>query len=341
MLDKDFIRQTVLRACAGRNKRFDVSKVLDRLDGVVDDLYHLLDSGKYVPARYQERRQYDPSSQKYRNIRTVPFFPDCLIQWLVVETAKDPIFLRGMDYWCCASVPGRGGARVFKGIKHYISHHRKKARYCLQMDVRHFYDTIDIDILMQKLRRRCKDEKFLSLIEKIVRASSTNGCTGIGIGYNLNQWLANFFLEDIDRFIRTLPGVGFYARYMDNMTIIGSNKRKLRKVRMAVEEELGRIRLELKGDWQVFPIRSRPVQAVGYRYTGKGKTMMRKRNWLKLRRQSFRIRHKEKEELAIIPIQARSFLSRIGSWRKYGWSRKSTAILSGMDISAIRRAAAV
>ena len=339
MLDKDFIRIVVYRACKHRRERFDVSKVLDRIDGVVDDLYYLLSTGKYVPAKYQEKQRFDQSSQKFRTIRTVPFFPDCLIQWLIVEVAKEDIFLRSMDYWCSASVPGRGGGRVYKGIRHYISHHPKQARYCLLADTRHFYDTINIDILMQRLRRRCKDERFLRLIESIVRASSEDGNIGIGIGYNLNQWLANFFLEDVDRAIRKIPGIGLYVRYMDNMTFLGPNKRKLQKLKRAIDAELAKQGLSVKGDWQVFPIASRPVQAVGFRYMKDGRTMIRKRNWLRLRRQALRVIEKQKEGIYIPPEQARSLLSRKGTWSNFGKSRKSSRIFSGLDISDIKRRA--
>lgn len=340
MLDKGFIRTTVYRAVKGRTKRRDCSWVLRNLDGVVDNLYTMLLLDEYRPARYQEKLRYDDSSQKHRTIRTVPFYPDCLVQWLIVEAMKEKVFLRGMDYWCCASVPGRGGGRVFKGISHFIRHHHKSAVYCLQMDVHHFYDSIDIDILMDKLRRRCKDERFLSLMEAVVRASSENGKSGIGIGYNLNQWLANFFLEDIDRFIRTLPGVGFYVRYMDNMTIIGPNRRKLRRVRKAVEEKLGEISLELKGDWQVFPIGKRPVQAVGYRYLRSGKMILRKRNWLKLRRQCIRLAERQRTHGFVSPREARSFLSRIGAAIKHASPRRILSVASGIDLMRIRRIAA-
>ncbi len=338
--DESFIRKTVLAACYGRHKRKDVAAVLSDIDGVVSRLKKMLTDGSYVPSRYSELRIYDESSQKHRNIKTLPFYPDCLVQWLIVEAMKKPVFLRGMDHWCCASIPGRGGNRVYKGIRHYIRHHHRSAKYALQMDVHHYYDSINIDKLMDKLRRRCKDDRILTLIELVTRASSADGNIGIAIGYHLNQWLANFFLEDIDRTIRDSGLAGFYCRYMDNMTIIGSNKRKLRKLRNLVAERLSEIGLELKDDWQIFPLSSRPIQAVGYRFMSNGKVIFRKRNWLKMRRQILRIGNKLMLGWFIPKSRASAFLSRFGTMRKYAPSRRIFIMARHIDFMEVRRIAA-
>ena len=341
LLDKTFIRETVIDACYGRHKRRDVSKVINNVDEIVDRLYDILsDDENYTPAHFHEKMLFDESSQKYRCIRTVPFNPDCLIQWLVVEILKKKVFMRGMDYWCSASIPGRGGNHVYKGITRFIKRHHHDAKFCVQADVHHYYDSIDISKLMGKLRRRIKDERFLRLVEKILRASSADGKTGIGIGYHLNQWMANFFLEDIDRMIRRDGAAKFYVRYMDNITIIGSNKRKLRKLRKKLQAELRGIGLELKGDWQIFPISARSIAAVGYRYSSNGVVRMRKRNWLKLRRQILRVAEKQRTGRLIPPKQARAFLSRFGSMKKYAPSRRIFQMVQDIDFSDLRRKAA-
>ena len=341
LLDKDFIRETIIKACHGRHRRKDVSKVINNVDEIADRLLSILsDEKSYTPSRFHEKMLFDESSQKYRCIRTVPFNPDCLIQWLVVEVLKEKVFMRGMDYWCSASIPGRGGKHVYKGITGFINRKHHEARYCLQADVHHYYDSIDISKLMDKLRRRIKDERFLDLTEKILRASSADGETGIGIGYHMNQWMANFFLEDVDRAIRRDGAAKFYVRYMDNITIIGSNKRKLRKLRERMQSELRGIGLELKGDWQIFPISARPVAAVGYRYSGSGTVRLRKRNWLKLRRQILRISEKQRTGKLIPPKQARAFLSRFGTMRKYAPSRRIFQLAQDIDFASLRRIAA-
>ena len=341
MLDKDFIRKTVVRACSQRHGRRDVSKVVQNMDKVVDELYEiLLHDDEYKPSHYKEKVLYDQSSQKYRTIRMAPFHPDCLIQWLLVEVMRVPVFMRGLDYWSCSSIPGRGGQRIYRGLTHYIRHHPRSAKYAVQMDIHHYYDNIDITKLMTVLRRRIKDERFLRFVEITTRSSSADGNIGIGIGYNLNQWLANYFIVDIDRLIRADGSAGFYCRHMDNMTIIGSNKRKLRRLVRKVEAALKAMGLELKGDWQLFPLSERDIVSVGFRYKADGSTMFRKRSWRKFRRQILRIARKQRTGKFIPPRQARGFLSRFGIFRKYTPSRKVFRMVSRIDISDLRRIAA-
>lgn len=341
LLDKTFIRTTIYKACLHRQKRNDCSYVLRNIDRIVDDIHDMLADDSYTPSRYTEMLIYDQSSQKFRQIRTVPFFPDCIIQWMIVEILKIPVFLRGMDYWCSASIPGRGGMRIYKGIKKYLKHHGPKyKKYALSADIYHYYDSIDIDILMKMLRRRIKDERFLALVEKVVRASSADGKIGIGIGYHLNQWMANFFLEMLDRLIRKSGLIRWYGRYMDNLTIIGTNKRSLRKLIRRIWSYLDSVGLRLKGDYQVYHIDKRPIQAVGYRYIINGKILMRKRNWLKLRRQAIRITRKLYEGKEIPKTQARGFMSRFGSARKHSPSVKMFRAVGHIDFMEVRRIAA-
>lgn len=201
---------------------------------------------------------------------------------------------------------------------------RKASKYAFQCDIHHYYDNINITLLMKKLRRRCKDERVLKLIEDILRTTASDdiGETGLCIGFYMNQWLANFYIEDSDRMIRNHKASSCYTRYMDNMTILSGNKRKLRKLRMAIEEKLKELRLELKSDWQIYPTRSRSVQAVGYRFYASGAVRIRKRSWLKMRRQFLRVRAKQKAGLYIPKRMARGILSRFGNLKHLNSSRK-------------------
>lgn len=124
-----------------------------------------------------------------------------------------------------------------------------------------------------------------------------------------------------------------YARYMDNITTFGPNRRKLRKLRIFVESWLNAHDLKLKGDWQVFPVAKRQLKtplapprrgfarakgrlpdAVGYRY-GRGYTIPRKRNLLRIKRALARYRKRRRQGKPITPRAAASLLSRLGQLR--------------------------
>lgn len=123
------------------------------------------------------------------------------------------------------------------------------------------------------------------------------------------------FLEPLDRFITTLDGVKYSVRYMDDIVIFGPNKKKLHRARKKIEEFMHRsLGLTMKKNWAVFPLDSRPLDFVGYKFY-RDYITLRKSNFLRLTRQCRRV---QKKLLAGKPVswrQAASLLSRIGQLR--------------------------
>lgn len=132
------------------------------------------------------------------------------------------------------------------------------------MDVHHFYHSVDRRKLIWMLAHKIKDKKYLKLTWEILQTCEQ----GLAIGFFICQWLANFYLEPLDRYITTLDGVKYSVRYMDDIVLFGPNKKKLHRARKAIAEYLQkRLRLQMKGNWQVFPLKVRPLDYVGYRFT--------------------------------------------------------------------------
>ncbi len=71
------------------------------------------------------------------------------------------------DY-CCASVEDRGIHYGAKYIKKILVRDRKNTKYCLKLDVKKFYPSIDRQILKRKFMRIIKDRDTLDLIDLIV-----------------------------------------------------------------------------------------------------------------------------------------------------------------------------
>lgn len=298
LLDKDLISACWDKAIKGKKKRYDVSP-LDK-DTCVEAIYEMLVNRTYVPATPRKKTIYDTSSRKEREISIVPFFPDGVIQNVMV-TLLQPILLKNMYPWSCASLPNRGGNCAQKKIKSLLKD-EKNTQYCLKLDIHHFYPTIDHDLMMAKLERRIKDKEFLALTRRILDTADT----GLPIGFYLSQWLSNFYLENLDWKIAHSDGVFGYVRYMDDMVILGSNKAKLHEVRKSIQEWLGEEKLELKGNYTVFPVDSRSIDFVGYRFYH-GYTKMRRKNSLRLMKQCRKIKKGDRRLFT-----AKSFLSRMG-----------------------------
>lgn len=308
MFDRDLIRRAIAEGTKGKRGRWDVEKVLADVDGYAEKMRSMLIAESYVPTKPKSKIIFDKSSRKQRIIRIVPFYPDGLMHQLCVMVMKG-VLMRGMYRWSCASIPGRGNRCAAEYVRKALDNTPKETRYCLKMDIKQYYPSIQPKRLIKSLARKIKDRRFLKLVYNII-SSDPDG--GLSIGFYINQWLANFYLESLDHYICDQPGVKYYVRNMDDMVILGPNKKMLHAVRRNVETYLGdRLGLRLKGNWQVFPVKSRAIDFVGYRFY-RNHTTLRRRNFLRYARQCRR-EWKRKETGRPVPfIAASGLLAREG-----------------------------
>ena len=304
MIDSDAIKKAIKNAAKGKTTRRYVKVILDDLDGYTAKIKAMLKSQtvELSPNRYIEI--YDNSCQKKRQITIPKFYPDQIIHWLVV-TALMPVLTRGMYRYTCGSVPNRGGMDAKGYVEKAIRD--KKMRYCAKMDISKFFDSVKPQILLDMLGKKIKDDKMLDLVAKILK----NGGDKLPIGYYTSQWFSNFYLEELDHYIKEELKIKYYVRYVDDIVMIDSNKRKLHKAIKKIDEYLRTIGLKLKDNWQVWAINSRPIDFVGFRFYG-DKTLLRKKIFFRLCR---RVRTVKKSR-HISAWQAMSILSLIG-WLKH------------------------
>ena len=307
MLNKKLITAVILNGSIGKKKRQDVKTVLEDVDGYTDKIYALLEYETYTPTPPKIKVIHDTSSGKEREINIVPYFPDGIIHQLAAEVMK-PVLMRGMYAHSCASIPKRGNMHAIKYMKKHLHNDHKGTKYCAKMDIHHYYQSISVDLLMAKLERKIKDRKFLSLVRTIIES---NPKEGLSIGFYINQWLANFFLEDTDHFICTLDGVNYYIRNMDDLVLMGANKKKLHIAVRAIAEHLEADGLRLKDNWQVFKVDSRGIDFVGYRFFHEY-VLLRRRNFLKLARQCRKVKKRIDKRQPVPFRTAAGLLSRIG-----------------------------
>jgi len=308
MLDIGVIEATIVKSSRGKRKRSDVRRAIKDVPKTAAKIKKMLEEGTYVPTVPDIRVRVDVSSLKERRIKIVPFFPDGIIQQLAADAMRD-VLMKGMDNWSCASIPKRGNMHAMKYTKRIFRNDPKGTKYCAKLDIHHYYASIDIDELMRMFRRKIKDERFLSLIEAIFRSDPEGG---LAIGYYINQWAANFYLQGLDRYIHTLDGVKYMVRNMDDIVVYGSNKRKLHKAIDDISEYIGLgMNLELKGNWQVFPVDSRGVDFVGYRFFHTH-TTLRRRNFLRFAQTCRKVRKKQENGEQVTYRLAASLLAKAG-----------------------------
>ena len=259
---------------------------------------YIVDGFEQKPPKVTVR--YDPSARKTRIICEPIQYPDQYVHHALIQVLQ-PVMMRGMDKYCCGSIKERGAHYAKKAIEIWMRKDISGTKWELCADIRHFYDSLTPEVVMDRMRQLIKDKLTLDLIWRVVK-------DGIKIGAYPSQWFANTTLQPLDMMIRQSGCCTHYVRYMDNLTIFGSNKRKLRKLRTRVEKWLNAHDLELKCDHQIFPVDKRMPDAVGYRY-GRGYTIPRKHNLIRIKRAVKKFR---KRDGNISKRTANSILSRLG-----------------------------
>lgn len=297
----------------------------------IKDLRRIILKG-YTQKEPRIIERYDASARKWRTISEPVQWPDQYIHHALIQVIQ-PVMMRGMDMYCCGSIRGRGTHYAKKAIERWMKEDVKGTRYCFCCDIRRFYDSLKPEVVMGRMKELIKDARVLDIINRIVK-------DGIKIGAYPSQWFANTTLQPLDNLIRQSGLCSHYVRYMDNITVFGANKRNLRKLKRTVEEWLKDHKLGLKGDWQIYPIVSdkrpngRVPDAVGYRY-GRGYTIPRKHNLLRLKRALNRFRKRLKNGKNIAVRMAESILSRIGQLEHCNNVHLYAMLFKGQRVAAI------
>lgn len=295
--DADNIYKAIHYASKGKRDQQRVKRIICNVNKYIPKIQELLINKTFMPSNPIIKTIQDASSGKVRTIYKPNFYPDQIIHWCLMLQIE-PILMRGMYRYSCGSISNRGSRLGQSTVRKWLDTDAKNTKYCLKMDISKFYPSIDNGILKQMFRRKIKDKDTLWLIDVIINQNQ-----GQPIGFYTSQWFANFYLEGLDHYIKEQLGVKYYVRYVDDLVMFGANKKKLHKARKSIELYLNGIKLSVKGNWQVFPIKSRDVDFLGVRMF-RDKTILRKRNALRIKRRIKKIYNKgyltEKDAAAVI-----------------------------------------
>ncbi len=184
---------------------------------------------------------------KERLIFRLPYYPDRILHHAIMNVLE-PIWVGVFTTDTYSCIKGRGIHGVMRGVKRAMKDN-EKSRYCLKLDVRKFYPSIDHDILKTIIRRKIKCKDTLRLLDTIIDSAE-----GVPIGNYLSQYLANLFLTYFDHWIKEEKKIRYYFRYADDMVFLSDSKEELHGLLADIKSYLSSLNLSLKGNEQVFPI---------------------------------------------------------------------------------------
>lgn len=220
-------------------------------------LHRMLREKRYSTSAYKKFIIYEP---KQREISSLPYFPDRIVHHAVMNILE-PVFTSVFTSDTYSCIKKRGIHAAARAVRKALQD-VPRTQYCLKLDIKKFYPSINHDILKQLLRRKFKDSDLLWLLDEIIDSAA-----GIPIGNYLSQYFANFYLTYFDHWLKETLRVKYYFRYSDDLVLLADNKpylhRLLSDIRNYLQEKL---QLRVKDNYQVFPVSVRGIDFVGYRF---------------------------------------------------------------------------
>ncbi len=248
------IREADEKAQKGKSGKYGV--ILHKRNQEANQLVlqDLLVSKTFKTSEYDIFKIFEP---KERLVYRLPYFPDRIAHHAIMNVLE-PLFVDTFNANTYSCIKKRGIHLLLRKLKSDLKD-VAGTQYCLKFDIKKFYPSIDHDVMKQLLRRKFKDPDLLWLLEEII-----DSAPGLPIGNYLSQYLANFYLSYFDHWMKEQKGVKYYYRYADDIVVLDSSKERLHQLLKDCKEYLLTLKLEIKGNHQVFPVAARGIDFVGY-----------------------------------------------------------------------------
>lgn len=249
VVDIDNIRKSAKVAMRRKKNSVEVKRFNEFFEGNVWGVHELLVSKGFTTSEYEK---FVIKEGKERSISKLPFYPDRVVQHSLISVLE-PIFysLYTADTYSC--IKGRGIHKASYNLRGAL---KTKVEYCLKLDVKKFYPSVDNTKLKLMLRRKFKDRELLWLMDDIIDSAE-----GLPLCNITSQFFANYYLTYFDRWVKSK--VKYYFRYCDDMVILHNDKKFLHNLLVEIRKKLGELGLEVKSNYQVFPV-TRGIDWVGY-----------------------------------------------------------------------------
>ncbi|MDB0602334.1 RNA-directed DNA polymerase [Tenacibaculum maritimum] len=219
------------------------------------ELHNLLKDKTYKTSEYDIFKVYEP---KEREVYRLPYFPDRITHHAIMNVLE-PIFVSTFTDDTYSCIKNRGIHSLLNKLKNALKS-KEETTYCLKLDIKKFYPNIDHAILKMLLRKKFKDNNLLWLLDEIIDSAK-----GLPIGNYLSQYFANFYLSYFDHWIKEELRIKYYFRYADDIVILHHSKQELHLTLHQIRNYLNtKLNLEVKGNYQIFPVESRGIDFVGY-----------------------------------------------------------------------------
>lgn len=243
------------KARKGKKARYGINLFDKHREENLNKLHNDLINGTFKTSEYSVFTIYEP---KERLIFRLPYYPDRIVHHAIMNVLE-PIWLSVFTSDTYSCIKNRGIHLCARKLKYALKKDKDNTYYCLKMDIRKYYPSIDHDIMKEIILKKIKDKRLINLLNGIV-----DSAPGLPIGNYLSQYLSNLYLTYYDHYLKEVMKVKYYFRYADDMVILSSSKEQLREYLNEINKYMKKLKLRIKDNYQIFPVDSRGIDFLGY-----------------------------------------------------------------------------
>ena len=174
---KDNIEYADDKASNDKKLRKDIIKHNEHRKKENEKLLNNLINLNYHTSTYTTFKIYEP---KERLIFKLPYYPDRITHHAIMNV-MEPIWVNIFISHTYSCVKERGITKLNRNLKKCLENNIENTKYCLKLDIKKFYPSINHEILFEIIKRKVKDNKLLILLKDIIESSN-----GVPIGNYLS-----------------------------------------------------------------------------------------------------------------------------------------------------------
>lgn len=236
-----------------------------------------LKKGEYQPRPYRRFEIFEP---KRRHICAADI-RDRVVHHAICKIIE-PLFDRTLIFDTYACRKNKGGHAAIKRMQTFS----RRFSYFCKCDIRHYFETMDHDVLKSVISRKIKDKQLNDLLWRIIdhRVPGNPPGKGVPIGNLTSQVFANLYLGELDHFIKERCCVKGYGRYMDDFILFGDDKYELKGHLAKIEKFAGtKLKLDIKNEETMIGPVHIGIPFLGFRIYP-GTTRLKRANLVRFRR---------------------------------------------------------
>lgn len=286
IISEENLNRSMFRAAKGKRNQGAVKRFLSNSGYEIPLLNKELVDGTYRPRPYRQFKILDPKPR----VISCADFRDRVTHHAICAVIA-PVIERRLIYSNYACRKGKGSHKAIIKAQGFS----RRFRYFLKTDIRHYYPSIDHEIMLCKLRKLFREERLMNLLSVIVCSHIPGQVEGKGlpIGNLTSQWFANLYMDETDHWIKESLRIRGYIRYMDDLAIWSDSKQELFKLADKLRIFLAQsLRVELKEERTIVSPCSEGVPFLGWRVYPNllrrdGRRLRRQRRLIRLRESQF------------------------------------------------------